>query len=58
MLSVRCKVKSYLVSLEVRSSAQPGQDGSKKLRSRWRQVEQRGLSSGGWETGWARGVVV
>ena len=45
-----------LVSLEVRISAHAGQEGSKKLRSRVLQVEQSGLSSGGWDTGWSRGL--
>ena len=50
--------RAYLVSLEVRISPHPGQEGSKKLRSRWRQVEQSGLSRGGWLTGWSRGAAV
>ena len=41
------------VSRERRISPHPGQDGSKKARSSWRQVRHSGASTGGWDTGCA-----
>ena len=49
---------THLVSLDLRMSAQPGHDGSKKLRSRCLQVGQRGASTGGCDTGCGRGATV